>query len=62
MLGKQYREDCQVVADAAYDYAKNLTLGDGSGSSKNIFQEGHYWPKKKTSYIPKHTHSLPIFF
>nr|POE55347.1 acid phosphatase 1 [Quercus suber] len=28
MLGKQYREDCQVVADAAYAYAKNLTLGD----------------------------------
>ena len=42
MLGKQYREDCQVVADAAYDYAKNLTLGDDSGSSKNICQEGHY--------------------
>ncbi|XP_050285959.1 acid phosphatase 1-like isoform X3 [Quercus robur] len=28
MLGKQYREDCQVVADNAYAYAKNLTLGD----------------------------------
>jgi hypothetical protein len=30
MLGQQYRDDCQFVADAAYDYAKNLTLaGDG---------------------------------
>lgn len=30
MLGKQYREDCNAVAAAAYQYAKNLTLvGDG---------------------------------
>ena len=28
MLGKQYSKDCQVVADAAYTCAKNLTLGD----------------------------------
>ena len=28
MLGKQYREDCQLVADTACAYAKNLTLGD----------------------------------
>ncbi|XP_027167749.1 acid phosphatase 1-like [Coffea eugenioides] len=30
MLGKQYREDCDAVADIAIAYAKNLTLaGDG---------------------------------
>ncbi|KAI3521470.1 hypothetical protein L1887_10938 [Cichorium endivia] len=30
MLGKQYRRDCDIVAAAAYDYAKALNLtGDG---------------------------------
>ena len=30
MLGKQYREDCDVVAKAALEYAKSLKLaGDG---------------------------------
>ncbi|PIM98198.1 Acid phosphatase [Handroanthus impetiginosus] len=30
MLGKQYRHDCEVVADAAIEYAKSLKLaGDG---------------------------------
>ncbi|KAL2555094.1 HAD superfamily [Forsythia ovata] len=30
MLGKQYRDDCEIVADLAIEYAKSLTLaGDG---------------------------------
>ncbi|XP_022842627.1 acid phosphatase 1-like [Olea europaea var. sylvestris] len=30
MLGKQYRKDCEIVANTAIEYAKNLTLaGDG---------------------------------
>ncbi|XP_019198328.1 PREDICTED: acid phosphatase 1-like isoform X3 [Ipomoea nil] len=34
MLGKQYRDDCEVVADAAIDYANSLTL---SGDGKDIW-------------------------
>nr|GMD30457.1 acid phosphatase 1-like [Ipomoea batatas]GMD37242.1 acid phosphatase 1-like [Ipomoea batatas] len=31
MLGQQYRDDCEVVADAAIEYANGLTLsGDGT--------------------------------
>lgn len=26
MLGKQYRQDCDLVANAAYEYAKGLNL------------------------------------
>ena len=30
MLGEQYRRDCELVADAAIEYAENATLtGDG---------------------------------
>ena len=34
MLGKQYRDDCNVVGAAAYEYAKSLTL---SGDGKDIW-------------------------
>lgn len=34
MLGKQYRDDCNIVGAAAYEYAKSLTL---SGDGKDIW-------------------------
>ncbi|KAK4427274.1 Acid phosphatase 1 [Sesamum alatum] len=36
MLGKQYRHDCDVVADAAIEYAKSLKLG-GDGKDVWVF-------------------------
>ncbi|KAM3308188.1 hypothetical protein P3S67_009932 [Capsicum chacoense] len=36
MLGKQYRHDCEAVADAAIEYAKGLKLG-GDGKDVWVF-------------------------
>ena len=33
MLGQQYANDCSIVADAAIEYAKTLTIG---GDEKDV--------------------------